>query len=107
MPEPRCVRIVIVGGGFAGIGMAIRPRARGIRDFVILERAADLGGTWRDNDYPRCACDVESNLYQFSFAQKPDWSHAFAPQGEIWAYLRQLAERFDIVPQFAFGQEVT
>lgn len=107
MPEPRRVRIVIVGGGFAGIGMAIRLRARGIRDFVILERAAALGGTWRENSYPGCACDVESLLYQFSFAQNPDWSHAFAPQGEIWAYLQQVADRYDIVPHCVFGQNVT
>ena len=59
------------------------------------------------NGYPGCACDVESTLYQFAFAQKRDWSHAFAPQGVIGAYLQQIAERYEIVPHFAFGQEVT
>lgn len=100
-------RIVIIGGGFSGIGMAIRLRQHGITDFVILERAADHGGTWRDNSYPGCACDVESTLYSFSFALNPDWSHTFAPQPEIWAYLRTCATAYDIDKHFVFGQTVT
>jgi cation diffusion facilitator CzcD-associated flavoprotein CzcO len=100
-------RIVIIGGGFAGLGMAIRLRQRGIAEFVILERAADHGGTWRDNSYPGCACDVQSALYSYSFAPNPDWSHTYAPQAEIWAYLRRCATAFDIDRHFVFGQDVT
>lgn len=100
-------RIVIIGGGFSGIGMAIRLRAEGIDDFVILERAASNGGTWRDNSYPGCACDVQSVLYSFSFAPNPDWSHSFSPQGEIWAYLRRCATDYDIDRHFVFGETVT
>ena len=92
----RRVRLVIVGAGFSGIGLAIRLRQQGIEDFVILERAQALGGTWRDNSYPGCACDVQSTLYSFSFAPNPDWSHVFSPQPEIWAYLQRCAERFGI-----------
>ena len=100
-------RIVIIGGGFSGIGMAIRLRQQGIDDFVILERAADHGGTWRDNSYPGCACDVQSSLYSFSFAPNPDWSRSYAPQAEIWAYLRRCATAYDIDRHFVFSQNVT
>ena len=104
---PRDRRIVIIGAGFSGIGMAIRLRASGIDDFVILERANDLGGTWRDNQYPGCACDVQSSLYSFSFAPNAEWSSVFSPQGEIWNYLRACAQRFDILRHIQFGESVS
>jgi cation diffusion facilitator CzcD-associated flavoprotein CzcO len=105
--EPLHARVVIVGSGFAGLGMAIRLKQAGIEDFVILERADDLGGTWRDNSYPGCACDVPSHLYSFSFAPNPDWSRTFSGQQEIWAYLRRCAERHGITPHIRYGHEVT
>ena len=101
------VRVAIVGSGFAGLGMAILLKRAGLDDFVILERAADIGGTWRDNSYPGCACDVESHLYSFSFALNPDWSRKFAPQPEIQEYLKRCAERFGIMPHVRFAHEVT
>ena len=100
------VDIAIVGSGFAGLGMAIHLERAGIDDYVILERATDLGGTWRDNSYPGCACDVESHLYSFSFALNPDWTRRFAPQPEIQAYLKSCAERFGIIPHIRFAHEV-
>ncbi len=100
-------RIVIIGSGFSGIGVAIRLKQAGIHDFVILERAGDLGGVWRDNSYPGCACDVESHLYEFAFAPNPEWSRRFSPQAEIWQYLRQCAERFGILPHIRYHQTVT
>ena len=99
-------RILIIGSGFSGLAMAVQLRARGIHDFVILERGAEIGGTWRDNQYPGCACDVRSALYSFSFAPNPDWSRQFAPQEEIWAYLRTCVRRFDLRRHIALGQEV-
>src|SRR6476661_3215783 len=99
--------VAIIGAGFSGLGMAMALRRDGLDDFVVLERAADLGGTWRDNSYPGCACDVESHLYSFSFALNPDWSRKFAPQPEIQGYLRRCAERFGIVPHIRFGHDVT
>lgn len=102
----RRVRIVIVGGGFSGIGMAIRLRQQRIDDFVILERATDVGGTWRDNSYPGCACDVQSTLYSFSFAPNPEWSRVFSPQPEIWAYLRRCVAQHDLAKHFVFGEDV-
>jgi cation diffusion facilitator CzcD-associated flavoprotein CzcO len=100
------VQVAIVGSGFAGLGMAIHLTRAGINDFVILERAADVGGTWRDNSYPGCACDVESHLYSFSFALNPDWTRRFAPQAEIQGYLKRCAEQFGIIPHIRFGHDV-
>jgi cation diffusion facilitator CzcD-associated flavoprotein CzcO len=100
------VSIAIVGAGFSGLGMAIRLRQKQIFDFALFERAANLGGTWRDNSYPGCACDVESHLYSFSFAPNPRWSRMFSPQPEIWAYLRRCAEQYGVVPHIRFGHEL-
>ena len=99
-------RVVIVGSGFSGIGAAIRLKGAGIDDFVILERANDLGGTWRDNSYPGCACDVPSHLYSFSFAPNPGWTRAFSPQPEIWAYLKNVATDHDVVRHIRFEHEM-
>jgi len=98
--------IVIIGAGFAGIGLAIRLKQSGRSDFAILERGADLGGVWRDNDYPGAACDIPSHLYSFSFEPKADWSHRFAPQAEILDYLRHCAGKYDIARHIRFGTEV-
>lgn len=95
--------IVIVGTGFAGLGMAIQLKKNGIEDFVILETAAEVGGTWRDNHYPGCACDVQSHLYSFSFEPNPDWTRMFAPQPEIWAYLRGVADKYELRPSIRFN----
>ncbi|MFM8734122.1 MAG: flavin-containing monooxygenase [Pirellulales bacterium] len=88
--------MAILGAGFAGICMAVKLLEAGRRDIAILEKAADLGGTWRDNTYPGCACDVPSHLYSFSFDQSPDWSRTYAPQAEILAYLRRVAARHGV-----------
>ena len=104
---PAHVDVAIVGSGFAGLGMAIRLEQAGRHDYVVLERADDLGGTWRDNTYPGCQCDVPSNVYSFSFAPNPDWSRTFAPQQEIWAYLRAVADRHGLRRRIRFGAELT
>ena len=70
--------VVVIGAGFAGLGMAIRLQQAGINDIVILERSTEVGGTWRDNQYPGAACDIPSNLYSYSFAQNPNWSRSFS-----------------------------
>ncbi|WUI04314.1 NAD(P)/FAD-dependent oxidoreductase [Spirillospora sp. NBC_00431] len=99
--------VVIIGSGFGGIGMAIRLRAAGIRDVVILEKADGLGGTWRDNTYPGAACDVPSHLYSFSFERKTDWSRRFPPQPEILGYLWHCARKYHVLEWVRFGTEVT
>jgi cation diffusion facilitator CzcD-associated flavoprotein CzcO len=99
-------RIAIVGTGFSGLGMAIRLKQEGEHDFVLLERADDIGGTWRDNTYPGCRCDVPSHLYSFSFAPNPNWSSTFSPQSEILDYLKDCAERFEVMPHVRFETEL-
>jgi cation diffusion facilitator CzcD-associated flavoprotein CzcO len=105
-PLPEEVRVAIVGSGFSGIGMAVGLLEDGERNFVILETADDIGGTWRDNVYPGCACDVPSHMYSFSFAPNPDWSRSFATQPEIWAYQQRVVERFGLRPYVRTGAEV-
>ncbi|MEZ0165686.1 flavin-containing monooxygenase [Kineococcus sp. LSe6-4] len=83
--------VAVVGAGFAGLGTAIRLARRGRERFVVLERAGEVGGTWRDNTYPGVACDVPSHLYSFSFAPDPGWSRVFAPGAEVQRYLRERA----------------
>lgn len=99
-------RVAIIGSGFGGLGAAIRLRQRGDEDFRIFERASDVGGTWRDNSYPGCACDVQSHLYSFSFAPNPDWTRSYSGQPEIWDYLRRCARDFGLIPHILFDHEV-
>ncbi len=96
--RPEHVDVCVIGSGFSGIAMAVRMLEDGIRDFVVLERGDDIGGTWRDNAYPGCACDVPSHLYSFSFAPNPDWSATFSPQWEIQEYLRRVARERGVLP---------
>lgn len=98
-------RVVIVGSGFAGIGASVALQRAGV-EHVLLERATDVGGTWRDNRYPGCRCDVPSHLYSFSFAPNPDWSETYSPQPEIQAYLRRTARDFGVVERTRFGAEL-
>jgi cation diffusion facilitator CzcD-associated flavoprotein CzcO len=91
MGVPVPYQVVVIGAGFGGIGMAIALKQAGIDDFVVLDRAGDLGGTWRDNSYPGLTCDIPSHLYWFSF--RPwRWSRRFPPREEILAYLHALAD---------------
>jgi cation diffusion facilitator CzcD-associated flavoprotein CzcO len=95
-------RALIIGTGFSGLGMAIALQKQGA-DFLLLEKADDIGGTWRDNVYPGCACDVPSHLYSFSFEPKPDWSRMFSPQPEILEYLRGVTDKYGLRRHIRFG----
>ena len=101
------VRIAIVGAGFSGLGMAVRLKQAGVEDFVVLERAGDVGGTWRANTYPGCQCDVPSHLYSLSFAPNPGWSRTYSLQPEIWEYLRGVADREGLHEHLRLGHDVT
>jgi len=100
------VEIAIIGAGFAGLGAAIRLKQSGRNSFVIFERAAEVGGTWRDNVYPGCACDVPSHLYSFSFAPNPNWSRKFSPQPEILDYLKNVVQQFDLGAKIQYNTEI-
>jgi cation diffusion facilitator CzcD-associated flavoprotein CzcO len=106
-PFPDHVRVAIIGSGFAGLGMAVRLREMGLEDYIVLERRDDVGGTWHDNTYPGCQCDVPSHLYSFSFAPNPDWSRTFSMQPEIEAYLRRCARDFGVLPKIRLDCEVS
>lgn len=100
------VGTVIVGAGFAGLGMGIRFARRGERSFVILERAEQVGGTWRDNRYPGVSCDIPAQLYSYSFRPNPDWSASFAPGAEIQQYLRTAAVQEGLSSHLRLGTEL-
>jgi len=93
--QPVHTRTLIIGTGFSGLGMAIELQRRGV-EFLILEKADEIGGTWRDNSYPDCACDVPSHLYSFSFEPKPNWSKLFSPQPEILEYLKGVTDKYGL-----------
>lgn len=94
--------IVIVGTGFAGLGMGIRLKQAGFHDFTILEQGDEVGGTWRDNHYPGAACDIESQLYSFSFEPNPSWTSEYPPQREILDYLIHCADKYGVRPHIRF-----
>ena len=98
---------IILGAGFAGLGMAIRLRQEGFGDFVIYEKADEVGGAWRENTYPGVACDVPSHLYSFSFEPNPGWSRRFSPGGEIRDYLKACARKHDLYRSIRFGKKAT
>ncbi|MCP9623284.1 NAD(P)/FAD-dependent oxidoreductase [Nocardia otitidiscaviarum] len=100
-------RIIIVGSGFSGLGMAIRLSQQGHNDYLVLERGHDVGGTWRDNTYPGAACDVPSQLYSYSFALNPDWSRSFSKQPEIQRYIQGVADKYGVRDRHIFGCEMT
>jgi cation diffusion facilitator CzcD-associated flavoprotein CzcO len=106
-PLPASVRIAVLGAGMSGICMGTQLKQRGFDDFVILEKADSVGGTWRENTYPGIACDVPSHLYSFSFELNPDWSHNYGSGAEIWDYCRRVAKKYGLEPHIRFGTEVS
>src|SRR5215472_12266918 len=97
------VEVLIVGAGFSGICMGIKLLEAGMKNFLIIEKSDDLGGTWYENRYPGCACDVPSHLYSFSFERNPDWTRMFASQQEIWQYLKSCVQRYGLSPYILFN----
>jgi cation diffusion facilitator CzcD-associated flavoprotein CzcO/acetyl esterase/lipase len=102
-PTPR---VLIVGGGFGGIGLGMSLKREGIDSFTILEKAEGIGGVWRDNTYPGAACDVPSHLYSYSFEPNPDWTRRYSPQREILDYLESCVARYGLEPHLRFGVEI-
>jgi len=106
VPVPIDAEVIIVGAGFGGIGMAIRLKQAGITSFIVLERAAEVGGTWRDNVYPGCACDVPSMLYSFSFEKHTGWTRLYPQQAELLNYLRRTSEKHGVRSHIRFNSEL-
>lgn len=99
--------VLIIGAGFSGLGTAIRLAQAGITDYVICERAGDVGGTWRDNTYPGAACDIPSLIYSYSFVPNPDWSRAYSGGPEILAHIHHMADRFGLRDRIRFNTAIT
>ena len=102
----RDLRILIIGAGFSGLGAAVRFKRAGFHRLTIVDRGDEVGGTWRDNTYPGCACDVPSHLYSFSFDPKFDWARRYAEQSQIQAYLKHIADSHGLRPHLRLGVEV-
>jgi cation diffusion facilitator CzcD-associated flavoprotein CzcO len=103
--QPVHTRALIIGTGFSGLGMAIELQRRGV-EFLILEKADEIGGTWRDNTYPGCACDIPSHMYSFSFEPKPDWEHMWSFQPEIFDYLKGVTDKYGLRRYISFDSHV-
>ncbi len=101
------VTVAIIGTGFSGLCMAILLKKAGIESFTVFEKAGEVGGTWRDNDYPGAACDVPTHLYSFSFDPNPRWGHMWAQQNEILDYMKGCARKYDLYPHIRFNSEIT
>jgi cation diffusion facilitator CzcD-associated flavoprotein CzcO len=100
------LEVAVIGSGFSGLGMGIRLKKAGMTNFRVFEKAADVGGTWRDNVYPGCACDVKSQLYSYSFEPSAEWSNAYANQAEILKYIRFCATKYGMYPFMRFNSKV-
>ena len=97
---------VIIGTGFSGLCMAIKLKEQGIEDFIILEKAADIGGTWRENTYPGAECDIPSALYSYSFEPYPEWEYKWSLQPQILEYINHVADKYNLRKHISFGVEV-
>ena len=106
-PPSTTTDVLIVGSGFSGMGMAINLRRSGREDFIVIDKADEVGGTWRENTYPGCACDIPSHMYSFSYALNAEWTRHYSQQPEIWDYLRRVADDFDLRPKIHFSTELT
>src|SRR5688500_13196588 len=101
------VQVAVVGAGLAGLCAAIRLEQAGVCSFTVLEKAADVGGVWRDNSYPGAGCDIPSCLYSYSFARDEPWTRTYAGQPDILGYIRRCARRYGVRSRIRFGAEVT
>lgn len=97
---------IVIGAGVSGIAAAYKMKQAGYHDYIVLEKASRVGGTWRDNNYPGCGCDVPSALYSFSFSPSHKWSHLFAKQPEILSYLEDVVEKYDLGEKIEFNNEL-
>ena len=97
---------IVIGAGISGIAAAYKMQQAGYQDYIVLEKASRVGGTWRDNNYPGCGCDVPSALYSFSFSPSHKWSHLFAKQPEILSYLEEVVEKYDLGEKIEFNNEL-
>lgn len=107
MAELNTRKIIIIGAGFSGMGLAIHLQKAGISDFAILEKAEEVGGTWRENHYPGAECDIASALYSYSFEHNADWQYKWAEQSQIFDYLKGTAKKYKLYEHIQFATEIS
>jgi len=95
MTEPH---ISIIGCGFSGIAMGIKLKMAGHNNFTIFDKSAGVGGTWFENTYPDCGCDIPSGLYSFSFENYPDWDRVWSKQPQILKYQQHCVNKYGLMP---------
>jgi len=100
------LKVVVIGAGFGGLCMGIKLKEAGYRDFVILEKAEDLGGTWRENTYPGAECDIPSALYSYSFEHNPEWKYKWSGQEQILKYQHDTAAKHGLDEFIRYQEEV-
>jgi len=105
-PQSERVEILVIGAGYGGVGVGITLLKEGIEDFLIIEAEADVGGTWRTNRYPGCACDVPSHLYSYSFEPNPNWPQAFSEAPDIERYIQHCTDKYGVREKIRFGTKV-
>jgi cation diffusion facilitator CzcD-associated flavoprotein CzcO len=99
-------KTLIIGAGFGGICMGVQLKERGDDDFIIVEKADEVGGTWRENTYPGAECDIASALYSYSFAPNPSWDFKWAKQKQIHDYQKRVAKNYGLYEHLRFGRTV-
>ncbi len=97
---------IIIGAGFSGLAMGIKLKEKGISNFLLLEKATEVGGTWRENTYPGAECDVPSALYSYSFEPYADWEYKWSLQPQILSYIKQVAKKYDLYQHIHFNKEM-
>lgn len=99
-------RIAILGAGMSGLCAAAKLKEEGYKDIVIFEKSDGVGGTWRDNTYPGCGCDVPSHLYSYSFFLNPDWNYKWSLQPQILQYFEDFADKFSLRQLCQFNRPI-
>ncbi|MEC7163392.1 MAG: NAD(P)/FAD-dependent oxidoreductase, partial [Pseudomonadota bacterium] len=104
--DDRSLRIAVLGAGMSGLAAVAKLKEAGYTDIDLFEKSDGVGGTWRDNTYPGCACDVPSHFYSYSFEGRSDWSRTFPERSEIFAYLSGLAKKYGLYEKTRFNTEI-
>lgn len=105
MGKPDC-KTLIIGTGFGGLCMGVQLKERSDNDFILVEKADEVGGTWRENTYPGAECDIASALYSYSFAPNPAWDFKWAKQAQIHTYQKDIAKNYGLYEHIQFGKTV-
>jgi 4-hydroxyacetophenone monooxygenase len=97
--------VVVIGAGMSGLLAGIALKNAGL-PFIIVEKAAQIGGTWAANRYPGCRVDSPNHLYSYSFARKPDWPLHFSLQRDLLGYFEDVARQYGLYAHIKLQAQV-